>query len=87
MQYNASVCTHKVVSAHEFGHSMGLDHDTASGPCPGAPNSDCKGFMAATAGAVPVLSAQNQGQLDDCRLDWSCPRPSGFKYSGTPPMP
>lgn len=78
IQYGNCSAPH-LTSSHEFGHSLGLDHDNTAGPCGAAPN--CIGFMNDVGGPGPVLEPFNQGQFDGCLLAWDCPRPSGFRFT------
>jgi hypothetical protein len=61
------------VTAHEFGHMTGLEHN------------DNQNFMHSPAWNGSVLPAADKNLLVGCMTDWDCPRPSGFRWIN--PMP
>jgi hypothetical protein len=58
-----------VVSAHEMGHSSGLDHN------------DTQSFMHDDSFDSPSLPAADKAKLIGCVSTFDCPRPSGFRYN------
>lgn len=56
------------VSAHEFGHMLGLDHN------------DLQGFMHTPSYNGSLLPAADRDMLVGCMNVAECPRPSGFRY-------
>lgn len=63
-----SIASAPVVSAHEFGHSSGLDHN------------DTQNYMHTPAFDSPALPVADKNLLLGCLSTWDCPRPSGFRW-------
>lgn len=55
-------------SAHEIGHTYGMDHD------------DAHGYMDSPSKTSAQISDFNRGLLMGCLGNYNCPRPSGFRY-------
>ncbi|MBI1358032.1 MAG: hypothetical protein GC160_27175 [Acidobacteria bacterium] len=62
-----------VSSAHEMGHSSGLDHVYG-----------ILSFMNELGHDSSALPAAEHNALVSCVSSWNCPRPSGFRYTGAP---
>jgi hypothetical protein len=70
----ASNCKYRT-SAHELGHSVGLEHDGEEEPYPW-------GFMNDASNDGSELSSTNRDRLDSSVRYWDWPRPSGFRWGG-----
>ncbi len=56
-------------SAHEVGHTFGLDHD------------EFEGYMHSPSYTGSVISNTNRNLLMGCLASYNCPRPSGFRHT------
>jgi hypothetical protein len=66
--FQCSIASAGLSSAHEFGHTVGLDHNNLTS------------FMKSPAYDGSSLPPADKALLVGCMESWNCPRPSGFRW-------